>query len=127
MPVKTAAAAAATSAYTFSYTHREEPDVNTADFPEDDAALSSVSALEHVRNLRKPTFEELLRRDPYAYHFWHYCGGMLGEAWQEWEQQEACSGSLPVLSHASILHPAVVQAFQEAWEDPSKEDEVQKL
>ena len=85
MPVKTAAAAAATSAAASSYT-RDEPGINPADFPEDEAALPSGSALEHVRSLRKPTYEELLHRDPYAYHFWHYCGGVHGEAWQEWEQ-----------------------------------------
>ena len=84
MPVKTAGAAA-TSAAASSYT-RDEPGINPADFPEDEAALPSGSALEHVRSLRKPTYEELLHRDPYAYHFWHYCGGVHGEAWQEWEQ-----------------------------------------
>lgn len=115
---------AAAAAYASSYTPRGAPAFSDAEVAAEEPVLASGSALETVRQLRRPSYEEMLRRDPDGARFWFRYGGLLGDAWKEWEER---SVDLPALSDDTVLRPEVVTAFSEAWQDPSKEDAVRSL
>lgn len=80
----------APAAYASSYTKSEDPSYSHADLAAaDEPVLPSGSPLEQARSLGRPTYEEMLRRDPKASGFWYRYGNLLRSAWKEWEEGSA--------------------------------------
>lgn len=95
---------------------------STAMTPQNASSFSAASrggALEKARNLQLPSREETLMRSPSVYQFWDTHDKILEEAWKEWQQTEEAK-TLPPLD-ASIIHPKLRQAVDQAWKDPTQE------
>ena len=83
------------------------------------SSSATKSALEKARNLQLPSREEMLMRAPTVYQFWDQNDKILEEAWKEWQQTDEAN-DLPPLD-ASIIHPKLRHAVDQAWEDPTQE------
>ncbi|CAB9514515.1 and iron-dependent oxygenase domain-containing protein 2 [Seminavis robusta] len=94
--------------------------------PRATTTANECHALEMARNLKLPSREEMLRRDPKVYQFWSDNEECLVDAWNEWQQTDDKALALPKLDE-SILNPKLKQAIEAAWEDPSKEVNVKDL
>lgn len=86
---------------------------------------STASYLDQARQLELPARELMLRRDPSVHHFWNRNDGLLERAWEEWGKTEEGTSAPPL--DASLIHPKLREAFEEAWKDPSKEHLVRDL
>ena len=84
----------------------------------------SSSFVTQARQLKMPSREEILRRDPSVYDFWLRYDNLLQKAWKEWSEEEGAS--LPILD-SSLYHPDLRKAIEESWKDPGKEDTVKDL
>ena len=90
-------------------------------------SMNVSSYLEQARQLKVPSREEMLRRDPSVQYFWQRNKHVLERAWEEWaDDDNASEASLPVLDD-SLYDPKLRKAFAEAWMDPSKEYMVRAL
>lgn len=83
-----------------------------------------ASALEKARTVLRPSREEMLARAPSVHHFWNTNKRTIEEAWAEWE---AANGHARITLDRSLYSPALLQAVEAAWEDPSKEAAVADL
>lgn len=88
------------------------------------ATTAAHSALQQARNLMLPTREEMLYRDPSVARFWANNMELLEQAWTEWSETDGAD--LPQLD-GSLYHPQLREAIEQAWADPSKEQNVRDL
>ncbi len=84
----------------------------------------SVDQLELARDLKLPSREEMLHRDPSVQHFWESNRQLLHLAWDQWNTSER-SDTSPL--DDSLLDADLKKAVDHAWEDPSTEAAVGDL
>lgn len=85
------------------------------------APSNAATALDRARELKLPSREEMLRRDPKVYDFWNNNDKVLEQAWEEWNQTKEAT-DLPKLD-GSIINPKLREAVERAWKDPTPENE----
>ena len=86
----------------------------------------SSSVVDQARQLKLPSRDEMLRRDPSVHHFWAQNVKLLEKAWQEWPEPTEEGQTLPVLDH-SLFHLKLRQAIEASWKDPTNEHCVRDL
>ena len=84
----------------------------------------TLSALEQAQSLARPSREAMLQRHPTVQRFWEENRGLFEEAWSEWEQKRLDNNS-PL--DGEVFDPALRQATDEAWLQPSHEGAVREL
>ncbi len=85
---------------------------------------TSTSVLERAIALEVPSREAMLHRSPLVENFWTQNQQLLSTAWDEWE---ALTGGHLLKPDDSLLDSRLRDAVNAAWEDPTKEIEVEKL
>ena len=79
------------------------------------------TALERARTIERPTRDAMLQRAPAVQQFWQQNDTLFQDAWTAWED-----GQSPALDK-SLYDPRLRDAVEAAWEDPTKETDVQNL
>ena len=82
----------------------------------------SATALNHARTIERPTREAMLHRAPSVHMFWDQNRDTFAQAWAEWEAENPARGI-----DSSLFAPALRNAVEAAWADPTKETAVSDL
>ena len=94
-------------------------------------AARSSSALERARNLRPPIVESATKGETEHLEWWEQHASLLREAWKEWESTDAVAAevlqddalTLDNMTVASLIDENLRAAVENAWENPSLENE----
>lgn len=86
--------------------------------------MTPIDALAQARALDLPSRQSMLQRSNEVTQFWNHHRQLLEDAWTQWEQENHGKLRLP---DESLLDKNLVQAINNAWQDPSKETEVAQL
>jgi len=81
------------------------------------------SKLDMARTLVLPSREAMLQRAPSVERFWYEHKQLLSDAWAEWEVSQRSGLFKP---DDSLLDPTFREAVKAAWNDPTKENAVEK-
>ncbi len=83
----------------------------------------ALPALEQARAIERPTRDAMLQRAPSVSQFWNENTELFEKAWAEWETKTGNTATLD----SSLYAPALREAIEQAWADPSKEAAVKDL
>ncbi|MFC7292810.1 2OG-Fe(II) oxygenase [Hirschia litorea] len=78
----------------------------------------SLTLLEKVRNVPRPTREAMLQRDASVHRFWNENKKVFEEAWTEWELK---GGHGQIRLDDSLYAPKLRHAIEQSWENPHQE------
>lgn len=92
--------------------------------PMDVETKMTQSSLTLAREIERPTRDAMLQRAASVHHFWNNNTGLFEEAWKEWEQNEDLTG---LSLDETIFAPALRQAIDAAWSEPSSDSAVKDL
>lgn len=83
---------------------------------------TTLTALDRARKMPRPSREEMLARAPSVQRFWDDNAALFEDAWKDWEAEN------PALKlDSGIFAPALRDAVEAAWEDPTTEIAVRDL
>lgn len=88
------------------------------------STINKTSQLERARSLPLPSRQAMLNREPSVQAFWLSNQTLLDQAWQEWEEQLNDDIIIP---DETLIDPQLRAAVNQAWQQPEKELEVEKL
>jgi len=84
----------------------------------------SSATLERARTVILPSRAEMLQRSPSVHHFWNANHKDFEAAWTDWERNQ---GHGEIVLDRALYSPALRNAVEAAWADPSKEGAVADL
>ena len=82
------------------------------------------NSLALAREIERPTRDAMLQRAPSVHHFWNNNISLFEEAWKEWEKTTDLTG---LSLDDSLYAPALRNAVDTAWDDPSDDGAVREL
>ncbi len=82
------------------------------------------TSLTLARDIERPTRDAMLQRAPSVQQFWHQNTRLFEDAWAEWEKNENLDD---LVLDSALYAPALREAVEAAWADPSKEGAVSNL
>ncbi|MEL6688141.1 MAG: 2OG-Fe(II) oxygenase [Pseudomonadota bacterium] len=83
-----------------------------------------TTLLEKARTVSRPTRDAMLQRAPSVHRFWNENEKLFEEAWREWESH---SGHNDIALDHSLYAPALREAIETSWQDPTQELSVKDL
>ncbi|MEM9014926.1 MAG: 2OG-Fe(II) oxygenase [Pseudomonadota bacterium] len=84
----------------------------------------STTTLTKARTVLRPSRDAMLQRDPSVLHFWNENETLFEDAWTEWEKN---GGRGDIALNSALYAPALREAVEKSWEDPTQEFSVKDL
>lgn len=84
----------------------------------------TTNLLTKARNVSRPTRDAMLQRDPSVHQFWNDNEALFEQAWTEWEKN---AGHGDIALNRDLYAPALRQAVERSWENPTQEASVEDL